>query len=386
MPKPRPLAGAPPQFALTGSLAIAGHLVDGAVIIEGGRIAEIRRGANPGRLPKDVFEAAIVAPGLVDLQVNGGFGKEIGADPDAISSLARNLPATGVTTFLPTLISSPAPVYAALFEAFAAVPAWSGARPHGLHLEGPFLSPARHGAHPLSAIADADDILFGSMLETSAVSLVTLAADREGALDRIRRLVAAGKVVSLGHTDASYEEMVTGADAGATMATHLFNAMSPFGHRQPGAVGAVLTDDRVTAGLIADGVHCHPAAVDLAIRAKGLDRIALVSDMVSACGMGPGTYSLCGRSTTVDATSVRLADGTLAGSILTMDQAVRNLVEWGLLAPAQAIRLASEVPARVLSLPEVGSITVGNVADLTLFDAQLSIERTFIDGHLVYQR
>jgi N-acetylglucosamine-6-phosphate deacetylase len=162
--------------------------------------------------------------------------------------------------------------------------------------------------------------------------------------------------------------------------------MSPFGHRQPGAVGAVLTDDRLTAGLIADGVHCHPAAVDLAIRAKGLDRIALVTDMVSACGMGPGTYSLGGRSITVDVTSVRLADGTLAGSILTMDQAVRNLVEWGLLAPAQAIRLASEVPARVLSLPEVGSITVGNVADLTLFDTQLSIERTFIDGHLVYQR
>lgn len=170
------------------------------------------------------------------------------------------------------------------------------------------------------------------------------------------------------------------------MATHLFNAMSPFGHREPGAIGAVLVEDRLSVGLIADGVHSHPAAIDLAIRAKGLDRIALVSDMVSAAGMGPGTYALGGRAITVDATTVRLADGTLAGSILTMDQAIRNLVDWGLLIPPAAIRLATEVPARLLSRFDTGRIAVGTVADLALFDHNLMVQRTIIGGRTVFQR
>lgn len=374
------------RFAVTGDLAIAGSLVEGAVIVEDRRIVEVRRGSNAGSLPDTVFEAAIVSPGLIDLQVNGGFGKEVGVDDGAIAHLSRMLPSTGVTTFLPTLISSPATTYEALFAGLDLERDTSGARPAGLHLEGPFLAPARRGAHPLSAIEDADEALFAAILAQPGVALMTLAADRDGAGERIRRLVEAGIVVSVGHTDATFDEIVAAADAGATMATHLYNAMSPFGHREPGAIGAVLVEDRLTVGLIADGVHCHPAALDLAIRAKGLDRIALVSDMVSAAGMGPGTYSLGGRAITVDATSVRLADGTLAGSILTMDQAIRNLVDWGLLTPPAAIRLATEVPARILGLTDTGRIAVGAVADLTLFDQDLHVLRTITSGRTVYHR
>ncbi len=374
------------RFAVIGDLAIAGRLVEGAVVVEDGRIIEVRRGSRPGALPETVHESAIVAPGLIDLQVNGGFGKEVGVDPDAIAHLSRMLPSTGVTTFLPTLISSAAATYDALFAGLDLARYTSGARPAGLHLEGPFLATARRGAHPLSAIEGAGEPLFAAILAEPDVALVTLAADREGVADRIKRLTEAGKVISVGHTDATYDEIVAAADAGATMATHLYNAMSPFGHREPGAIGATLVEDRLTVGLIPDGVHSHPAAIGLAIRAKGLDRIALVSDMVSAAGMGPGSYSLGGRSITVDATSVRLADGTLAGSILTMDQAIRNLVNWGLLTPPAAIRLATEVPAGVLGFANTGRIAVGATADLALFDQNLTVQRTISSGRTVFQR
>jgi N-acetylglucosamine-6-phosphate deacetylase len=382
---PEPQDEALSRFTARGALAIGGRLIEGAVVVEAGRITEIRHGAGLTGLPEPVHEAAIVAPGLIDLQVNGGFGKEVGVHADAIPHLSRMLPATGVTTFLPTLISSPAAVYPALFESFATAPDGGGARPVGLHLEGPFLSRERRGAHSLAAIENADDALFASLLASGEVTLVTIASDRAGGLERIRCLVEAGMVVSLGHTNATFEEIQAGADAGATMATHLFNAMSPFGHRVPGAIGAALVEDRLTVGLIADGVHAHPAALDLAIRAKGLDRIALVSDMVSAAGMGPGTYRLGGRAITVDRTSVRLADGTLAGSILTMDQAIRNLVTWGLLTPAAAIKLATEVPAKVINLSESGKFAIGGVADLALFDQRLAVTHTIIGGRLAYR-
>ncbi len=195
--------------------------------------------------------------------------------------------------------------------------------------KGPFLSPRRAGAHKLAIDRGGDnDTLFNALLEATGVRLVTLAPERPGAAERIRRLRERGIVVSLGHTDATYEQFVPAVDAGATMATHLYNAMSPFGHRAPGVIGAALVDDRVTVGLIADGVHSHPASVRLAIRAKGADRIALVSDIMPAAGMPPGVYTLGGQTVTVDETTAKLADGTLAGSIATLDQAVRNIVRW----------------------------------------------------------
>ena len=162
----------------------------------------------------------------------------------------------------------------------------------GLHLEGPFLAPGKKGAHTLDAIEAADDALFDELLAEDAVRLVTLAPERPGALDRIARLVERGVLVSLGHSDATFEQFEAGIDAGARMATHLFNAMSQLDSRAPGAVGAALVDERVTVGLIADGVHTHPANLVLAARAKGTHGIALVSDMMAAAGMPPGQYSL----------------------------------------------------------------------------------------------
>lgn len=374
-------------FSVRGRLALGADLVPGAVVVEDGRILEIVRDLEDTPLPDPVLEAAIVAPGLIDLQVNGGFGVEVGDDSEAIRRLAARLPETGVTSFLPTVVSSSPDFYRRVYEAFDTLQDdRAGARILGLHLEGPYLSPERYGAHRRELIETADAAFFGSLLQTDALRLMTLAPERPGAMDRIRWLRKRGVVVSLGHTNASYDEFVKGVDAGATMVTHLFNAMPPFQHRAPGAMGAALVDDRVTAGLIPDGIHSHPASLRLAIKTKGPDRIVLVTDMMSAAGMPAGSYELGGQRVIVDERSARIESGSLAGSILTLDQAIRNVVRWTDLSPVQAIRMATEVPARLLGLERIGRIVVGADADLVLLDQQLCLHSTIIRGDVVVER
>jgi N-acetylglucosamine-6-phosphate deacetylase len=333
-----------------------------------------------------VDDCSVVSPGFIDLQVNGGFGVEVGDSAQAIFHLAARLPASGVTAFLPTLVSSDAEVYPRACQAILASQSASGALPLGLHLEGPFISLRRPGAHRSRAIETAPPNVFDTFLEHDVLRLVTLAPEVEGGLERIRRLRAHHVVVSLGHTDASYEDLVRGIDAGATMVTHLYSAMSGFHHRAPGAVGAALMDDRVVVGLIADGVHSHPSSVRLAVRAKGPDRVALVTDAIAGAGMEPGVYSLDGQEVLVDETAARLRDGTLAGSVLALDQAVRNVVEWTGCGVAEACRMAGEVPARLLGLRSKGRLAAGFDADLVLLDDDLAVRATFREGRCIYRR
>jgi N-acetylglucosamine-6-phosphate deacetylase len=373
-------------YAIRGRLLLDGRLQPGTIVVQGGRIAEVRRGLTGGGLPAEVHEGTIVAPGLIDLQMNGGFGVEVGEDPEAIRHLAASLPATGVTAFLPTVVTSTADFYAQLFHAFEKAREVEGACPLGLHLEGPYLSPQRAGAHRRTVIENAAPELLEELVAGDHLRVMTIAPERPGAIERIRRLRERGVVVSFGHTDATYEEFVRGIDAGATLVTHLYSAMSPFQHRAPGAVGAALLDERVTVGMIVDGVHCHPAAVQLALRAKGPERALLVTDAVSAAGAGPGRYEVDGRRIVVDETSARLPDGTLAGSILTLDQAVRNVVRLAGASVADALRMAAEVPARILGLSTKGQLVVGSDADLVLLDEDLQVQVTMIAGRTVYRR
>ena len=374
------------RYSVTGRLLLDGRLLPGALVVEGNRIVEVRTDAV-GELPGPRLDAEIVSPGLIDLQCNGGFGFEVGGDAEALRGLAAHLPSTGVTTFLPTVVSARAADYRAAAAALAAVEFGAARAPRaeaaGLHLEGPLLSASRAGAHDRAAIAAADDTLddvLDELLASRALRLMTLAPERPGALSRLRRLVEADVVVSLGHTDATYDEMLDGTDAGATLATHLFDAMSPFHHRAPGAVGAALIDERLTVGLIADGVHAHPAALNLVLRAKGAEQIVLVTDAVAAAGAPAGTYALGGASIISDGESARRADGTLAGSTLTLDRAVRGMVALGGARPEEALTMATAVPAARLGFADRGRLAVGRRADLVLWSAELEVASTAIGG------
>ena len=371
-------------FAVRGMLAIGGRLDPGAVIVEDGFISAIQRDVRNGDLPHRVIDAPLISPGFIDLQVNGGFGVDVDKRLESFEVLARRLPETGVTSYLPTLISSLDTTYPKVFAAFERGRAARGARALGMHLEGPFLSPARKGAHPLEAIEGATDELFDEIADPRIVALMTLAPERAGARVRIRTLCDRGILVSLGHTDATVEQFTAGVDAGARMATHLFNAMSPFGHRAPGVIGAVLVEDRVTAGLIVDGVHSHLSAVQIAVRAKGIDRLVLVTDMMAAAGMPPGTYALGGQDVTTDGISARLPDGTLAGAILLMNEAIRNTIRWTGIGISDALRMATEVPARLLNRDDIGALRIGARADIALIDAEVNVLGTIVDGETVF--
>ena len=379
--------------AVTGRLLVDGNLVRGALVIERGRIVDVRIGGagnvgNVGRLPSPCLDAEIVSPGLVDLQVNGGFGLEVGADAQALRDLAARLPSTGVTTFLPAAVSAGAADYRALAAAFASARDAAGARMPGLHLEGPLLSPARAGRSPRRRDRrrgrDAGRGA-GRAARRGRGPAGDPRARAPGALALIARLRQAGAAVSLGHTDATFEQTVAAIDAGATLATHLYNAMSPLNHRAPGAVGAALADDRLTVMLIADGVHVHPAALNVALRSKGPERVALVTDAIAAAGAPPGRYALAGVEVVSDGQSARLADGTLAGSTLTLDRAVRMMAGLAGARLEDALAMASAVPAAAIGLADTGRIAVGQVADLALWSAAMEVTATIVGGEVAFR-
>jgi N-acetylglucosamine-6-phosphate deacetylase len=376
-----------PAHALVGDVLLPeGRRRAGLVIAEGriaGVVAEPREGDLPAA-PRHV--AGLLAAGFIDLQVNGAFGAEVGDDPGALATLCRELPRTGVTAFLPTAISRPADRYAPLFAVLERAAGAPGARVLGTHLEGPFLAPARAGAHDPAHLRPIDPALLRDLLGSGRVRIMTLAPELPGAPAAIELLAGAGVVASAGHTEAGAEEMARAADAGLTLGTHLFNAMSPLSHRAPGAVGALLADPRLRAGIIADGVHVHPVALRVAHRAKGEEGLALVTDAMPAAGLGDGVTSFAGRPVTVAGGAARLADGTLAGAVVTMDEAVRRAARFLGTGLDAAIRMATATPADVLGLRTVGRIVAGADADLVVLGAGGVVEETLVAGVTVHRR
>jgi N-acetylglucosamine-6-phosphate deacetylase len=361
----------------------------GYVLVTGGVVAEIGAGPPP-RAPDLALDGGCLVPGLVDLQVNGCFGVDLAAvDVDGWALVVQRLPETGTTAFLPTLITAPvAELGRALrFASGFAADAPAGARVLGVHMEGPFLAPARAGVHhrewivPPSPAAVADLLVAGA----GVLRVVTLAPELTGGLAAVAALASAGVVVSVGHSDATARQVAAAADAGARMVTHLFNAQRPLHHREPGVVGQALADSRLTCGLIADLRHVAAAVCALAFAAAP-GRICLVTDAAAPAGMPPGRYRLAGETVEVppgDDQPPRLADGTLAGSVLRMDRAVANMVAAGV-GLAEAVAAASRIPADLIGRPDLGRLTPGAAADLVWLGDDLRTRATWVAGAQVY--
>ena len=362
----------------------------GSVTVDGGRIVEVGPAAGtpvPAGAARIDAGGRALAPGFIDLQLNGAFGHDFTADPSTIWDVAGRLPRYGVTAFLPTVITSPLEqVEAAMKVVTGGRPRdFRGAAPLGVHAEGPFLNVKKKGAHNQQYLLPpaAPDVAGWS--PASGMRLVTMAPELPGALDVIKALTARGIVVSTGHSMATYDEAVAGFDAGARYGTHLFNAMPSLGHRDPGLPGALLADDRMTVGFIADGVHTHRSIIALVWKMLGPRRMSLVTDAMAALGMPAGQHRLGDYDVVVDATSARLADGTLAGSILELDQALRNLIEITGCSLSEALETMTSTPARLLGLDhERGRIAPGYAADLVLLSRELRVDTTIAAGEIAY--
>ncbi len=373
---------------LVPGLPGTGVLEPGYLSVQDGVITEVGEGPPP-RAPDLDLGTGVLVPGLVDLQVNGYYGVDLAdCDPEGWALVARRLPETGTTAFLPTFITAPVSALATgLRSAAKATEAvTAGARVLGVHLEGPFLSPARAGAHRRDWIVPPSPGPVTELLEAGQglLRLMTLAPEADGALAAIGMLTAAGVLVSVGHSDATAAEVAAGAAAGARMVTHLFNAQRGLHHREPGVVGQALTDHRLTSGLIADLSHVSAAACAIAFAAAP-GRICLVTDAAACAGMPPGRYLLGGQPVDLPAgggAPVR-PGGTLAGSALRMDQAVGNAVAVGLGLPA-AVAAASRIPADLIGRPDLGRLAAGAAADLAWLGDDLHTRATWVSGAQVY--
>ena len=381
---------------MTGALLISGARPasggsPGSILIRDGRIVAAGSardvGAARGVARLDV-DGQLVVPGFVDLQVNGAIGLDVTADPSAAWSIGAALPRWGVTAFLPTLVSAPAAAYDAALEVAAAGPprGYRGAALLGFHFEGPFLAPSRHGAHDLANLRPPDPRLAAGWRRRSGVAIVTLAPELPGALELVRRLTADGVVVSAGHTDATAAEARAGFEAGVRSVTHCWNAMSGLDHREPGLVGAALADPRVSIGVIPDGHHVSPDVTRLTWRLAGRRRFIAVTDAIAALGELDGEYGLGSVRVSVADGAARLHDGRLAGSVLSMDAAFRNLVEWSGGRLPEALAAVTSAPAALVRANGRGRVGPNARADLVVLDEALVPRLTIVGGEVVWER
>lgn len=347
-----------------------------------GRIAEIE--SDPS-----IRSDETLTPALFDIHTHGGAGHDVmEATPEALRVIGRFFAGHGVAAYLATTVTAPVDRTLRALEGLADAIEHDGepgcAAPEGIHLEGPFVSHAKRGVHPPEWIVPPSVTLFTQMWEAARghVRLLTIAPELPGADEVIEAAVAKDVRVSLGHTNATAAEARTGLAAGASSATHTFNAMRPLDHREPGVLGVVFDTDGLYAELICDGVHVAPELVRLWFRCKGEERAILVTDSMAAAGMPDGEYKLGGLDVTVRG-GVCLAGGALAGSTLTLERAVRNFCEITDTELANGVRLASTNPARLLGMEGRGELRVGDAADLNRYSARGELTATWISGHEV---
>lgn len=362
---------------IAGRLARGGELLDGWIEIEGARVAALGNGPPP-RPPDERIEG-LIGPGLVDLQVNGAAGHEVRAGAEALDAIDDALLARGVTSYLPTLLSATAEEAAALLGELDRRVADPASPVAGVHVEGPFISPAHPGMHPPERLRQPSSEL-PAWLCSPAIRIVTIAPELEGALALIRALRRRGVVVALGHSGASAPQALAAVEAGAGLVTHVFNAMAPLDHREPGLAGIALADSRLLVSVIADGLHVDPLMLEL-VRRSAPARAVLISDASPAAAAPAGRYALAGVEIESDADgAVRTLDGRLAGSSLVLDEAVRRWASLTGATLAEAIRAGSELPARLIGL---SALEPGGVADLVALDHAGFVRRVMRRGRWV---
>jgi N-acetylglucosamine-6-phosphate deacetylase len=393
-------------FTAAALFSPAGVIEHPLMLVEQGRVIQVVA-PNARSLPQGAslldFGNGIIAPGYLDLHIHGSSGYDVMDErTEALPAIERLLARHGVTAYFPTTVTAPIDTTLRALERLAdaienteeeylplskanpsqTTPGLAGrARPVGIHLEGPFISHARRGVHPADNLLPPKVETFERFWQAARgrIRMLTIAPELDGALELIASAAARGVCVSVGHSDADFTTTERAIDAGARHATHTFNAMRPLDHRSPGILGAVLSDSRLSADIIADGVHVDPSIVKLFARAKGLDQTLLITDGIAATGMPDGRYRL--GLIDVDVKGGRcVSEGRLAGSVLTMDRAVRNLMhfaEWDL---PQAVSAASRNPARIAGCENKGALAAGADADFIVLDGEGNVLRTFVGG------
>ena len=378
------------DFAIVnGTLVAESSLLPNATIqIKNGKVDRIS--TSQAGLSRDAAKVdvggAYVSPGFIDLHVHGTGGYDsTDATRTALSGLRKTLLPYGVTTVVPTLLSSPAGVTHAFLEAVKSEASAheSGAKIIGAHLEGPFLNPAQRGVHLQENLKAPSIETFNELTEAyrGFIKIMTLAPELEGAISLIRECKRLGIVTSIGHTNASYSQARAGIEAGISHSTHTFNAMSKIQARDPGSVGAVLSSDSVYAEVIADGIHVHPSNVQLLIQVKGAARTILVTDAVKPTGTTTKEFEMGGIKASVRDGAVLTPEGRLCGSTLTMDRAIRNVRTWTNRSIPEIIRMASLNPAEQLGIADTtGSLVEGKDADIVILDRELNVKATYVRG------
>ncbi|WTD04469.1 N-acetylglucosamine-6-phosphate deacetylase [Streptomyces albidoflavus] len=380
---------APARKVLTGARVVlpSGTVEDGELVIDGAHIggSAPSAGQEPEAERWDLSGHWIV-PGFVDLHNHGGGGASFtsGTVDDVLTGIATHR-AHGTTTLVASTVTGEMEFLTARAGLLSELTEQGDLA--GIHFEGPFISPCRKGAHSEALLRDPHPADVAALLDASrgAARMVTLATELPGGLDSVRLLADRGVIAAVGHTDATYEQTVEAIDAGATVATHLFNAMPPLGHRAPGPIAALLEDERVTVELINDGTHLHPAALELAFHRAGADRVAFITDAMDAAGFGDGRYGLGPLEVDVVDGVARLVEGgSIAGSTLTLDRAFRRAALVDKLPVGQIVRALSANPARLLGLDHrIGSLEPGKDADLVVLDEGFEVKGVLRRGDWV---
>lgn len=364
----------------------------GDIFIEDGKIKEVA--ASITAVADTHIDATgknwTVVPGYIDVHIHGSSSFDtMDATPEALNGLASALPREGTTSFLATTMTqSDDAISASLHNASLFTADETQAEMLGIHLEGPFLSTVRAGAQPVEHMIAPSVEHFNKWQEISGnrIKLVTMAPELESGIAFIEEVTTSGVVVSLGHTDATSDVVHSAVEAGANHITHLYNQMSPFHHREPGVVGAAFLEDSLQVEIIVDGIHSHPKSVELAYRQKGAGGIILITDAMRAKGLSPGIYDLGGQDVEVTHKDARLPDGTLAGSILTMENAAKNMKAITNCTVAELVAMTSTNAANQLGLVNKGKIESGKDADLTIIDEDWTVQLTICRGNLAYSK